>query len=44
MVYLGSTINIVCLVIVYQGFIYSTVNLVVVDNNSKEPRELSGGR
>ena len=44
MVYQGFTINIVFLVIVYLGFIYSTVNLVVVDNNSKEPRELLGGR
>ena len=44
MVYLGFTINIVCLVIVDQAFVYSTVNLVVVDNNSKEPWELSGGR
>ena len=44
MVYLGFTFNIVCLVIVDQGFEYSTVNLVVVDNNRKEPRELSGGR
>ena len=42
--YLGFTINIVCLVIVDQGFIYSTVNLVVVNNNSKELQELSGGR
>ena len=40
MVYLGLTSNIVCLVIVDQDFVYSTVNLVVVDNNSKEPRQL----
>ena len=44
MVYLGFTFNIVCLVIVDQGFAYGTVNLVVVDNNSKEPWELSVGR
>ena len=44
MVYPGFTFNIVCLVIVNQGLEYSTVNLVVVDNNSKEPQELSGGR
>ena len=43
MVYLGFTFNITCLVIVYQGFVYSTVNLVVVENNGKEPRELLGG-
>ena len=44
MVYLGFTFNIICLVIVYQGFVYSTVNLGVVENHSKEPGELSGGQ
>ena len=42
MVYLGFTFNIICLVIVYQGFVYSTVNSVVVEYNGKEPWELSG--
>ena len=44
MVYLGFTFNILCLVFVYKGFVYSTANLVVVENNRKEPQELSGGR
>ena len=44
MVYLGFTFNTIYLVIVYLGFVYNTVNLVVVENNRKEPRELSGGR
>ena len=44
MVYVGFTFKIICLVIVYQGFVYNRVNLVVLRNNRKEPWELSGGR
>ena len=44
MVYLGFTLNTIYLVIVYLGFVCDIVNLVVVENNRKESRELSGGR